>query len=356
MSDISISTVSTTAIPKNSADEEVLVNLYGTYTGLTFAFEFSVDGSNGWAPLAVRSTGSNAWLSGSISPVDSSSVGYRVPCEGVYVRINTSAISTGSVSGNVKSESSPQAPITVVNLAAPSSLTVANGNLATVGAGTLTAALLVGGYITRSGSTAAYTDTTDTAAAIIAAITNAAVNQSFLCSIKNTVNFNQTLAAGTGVTLAGQVIIPPNCTGTFLVTITGSTTVTVRCMYISENCPLPNAKLTSINATTGSLAAGAATGARTVYLTSTNAVPGAQLVRTAAQMLADIPNGVIGTSWTLVITNTGAGTLTLTTDAGATVTMNGTMTVPQNTTRTFYVTILTATTASVTAQDVGTYS
>src|SRR5437016_14091493 len=40
----------------------------------------------------------------------------------------------------------------------------------TVGAATLTAAEIVGGVITRSGSTAAYTDTTDTAANNIAAL------------------------------------------------------------------------------------------------------------------------------------------------------------------------------------------
>jgi hypothetical protein len=54
----------------------------------------------------------------------------------------------------------------------------------------------------------------------------------------------------------------------------------------------------------------------------------------------------------LFITNSGAGVFTLTTDAGATVTLTGTMTVAQNTTREFIVTITAATTATV--QSVGT--
>jgi hypothetical protein len=120
---------------------------------------------------------------------------------------------------------------------------------------------------------------------------------------------------------------------------------------------LPSTKLTTLNATTGSLPAGAITGADVVTLISSNAVPGAQLVRSAAAMLGDIGAGVgAGYSYRLTILNTGAGTLTLTADAGATVTMTGTMTVPQNTTRSFVVVFNTATTATITAVGTGTYS
>ncbi len=111
------------------------------------------------------------------------------------------------------------------------------------------------------------------------------------------------------------------------------------------------AKYGTLNATTGSLPAGAVTGANWVYLLSSNATPGAQLVRTAAQMLADTPNGAVGMNWTARIINSGAGTLTLTADAGATVTINGTATVPTNTFRDFMFTLNTATTATV--QSVG---
>lgn len=123
----------------------------------------------------------------------------------------------------------------------------------------------------------------------------------------------------------------------------------------SGSLPLPNEKIaTTLNATTGSLPAGAITGAKSVTLFSTNATPGAQLVRTAAQMLADTPNGIVGLTWRFRIINTGAGTLTLTTDAGATVTLTGTMTVAQNTWRDFEATFVTGTTATITSVGKGT--
>ena len=46
------------------------------------------------------------------------------------------------------------------------SLNLANAALTTVGAGTILAAMIGGGFVTRTGSTAAFTDTTDTAALI----------------------------------------------------------------------------------------------------------------------------------------------------------------------------------------------
>ena len=84
----------------------------------------------------------------------------------------------------------------------------ANTNITTVGAGTLTAAAIVSRLITRSGSTAAYSDATDTAAAIIAALPAAVVGQSFQLVIKNTVGFNETITAGSGVTLSGAPSLP----------------------------------------------------------------------------------------------------------------------------------------------------
>lgn len=113
---------------------------------------------------------------------------------------------------------------------------------------------------------------------------------------------------------------------------------------------------TTLNQITGSLPAGAITGADQVYVINTNATPGAQLVRTAAQMLADFPGATVGASWSFRIINTGAGTLTLTADAGATVTLSGTMTVAQNTWRDFVGTFTTATAATITQVGVGTNS
>lgn len=76
--------------------------------------------------------------------------------------------------------------------------------LGTVGAGTLTAAMLLSGLIMRTGPTGAYTDTTDTAALIVAAMgDNTQVGDSFEFTHVNGVAYACTLAGGTDVTLAG---------------------------------------------------------------------------------------------------------------------------------------------------------
>ena len=90
------------------------------------------------------------------------------------------------------------------------------GVLTTAGAGTLTAALLINSLLNRTGPTAGFTDTTDTAANIIAAL----AGQNFVGTgspggaggvqpgttwrlrYVNGVAYAMTLAAGTGVTIA----------------------------------------------------------------------------------------------------------------------------------------------------------
>lgn len=112
-----------------------------------------------------------------------------------------------------------------------------NNTLTTAGAGTLTAALLLGALIVRSGPTAAFTDTTDTAANIISAIQtgapSAAIGFSFDVYIvnntgnANTTGYAQTIAGGTGVTASGLLSIAPNCVGLFRVIWSGASAVTV---------------------------------------------------------------------------------------------------------------------------------
>lgn len=225
--------------------------------------------------------------------------------------------------------------------------------ISTVGAGTLTAAGLLGGDILRTGPTSAFTDTTDTAA-LIQAVWVGSVGSSFQFVYQNTTAFIATLAGGTGVTLSGNVTVAPNQWARLLAVWTGTNTITIYMLEQGEMAPLNNATYTTSSVTTGSIAAGVITGARLNVWRQTGATPGAQLVRTAAQMLADTPNGRIGMRQVIRIINTGAGTLTLTTDAGTTVTLVGTMTVAQNTWRDFILNFLTATTASITAIGIGT--
>lgn len=81
--------------------------------------------------------------------------------------------------------------------------TLTAANITTAGAVTYSAAQLLGGRITRNPNGAARTDTTATAALLVAEVTGAAVGDSFWCVIENTATAAEaiTLAAGTGVTL-----------------------------------------------------------------------------------------------------------------------------------------------------------
>lgn len=223
--------------------------------------------------------------------------------------------------------------------------------LTTVGAGTITAAGIVAGVTARSGPTAAFTDTTDTAAAIIAAQPNARIGDSWEWTYQNNVNFLATLANGTGVTVSGVTAVPGQTSVRYLVTYTAAATVTIAEILVVPNISLPPAKFSTAALSVAAFTAGAITGADFVVLQNTGATPGAQTVRTAAQMLADIPGGYVGLTVMFRIVNTGAGTLTITADGGATVTLTGTMTIAQNVFRDYALTFNTATTATI--QSVG---
>jgi hypothetical protein len=228
-----------------------------------------------------------------------------------------------------------------------------NVAITTVGAGVLTAAAITAGLITRSGSTAAYSDTTDTAAAIIAAVPTPSIAQSWKLTIKNTVAFPQTLVAGVGVTLAGLTVIPPLSVGVFLVTLDSATGCTLTGVSMAPLCNLPPTKFTT-NATDTTIAAAAGdlTGANhVIYRTTAVGAGGIALTpRTPAQMFADIPNAQIGMSYLLTIASEGGGTVTLQAVAG--ITYTGTSTIATKVTRTFVVTFTSAT--AVTFQSVST--
>lgn len=226
-----------------------------------------------------------------------------------------------------------------------------NTAISTVGAGTLTAAGIVGGLITRSGSTAAYTDTTATAAQIVAAIGVTRAGATFRFTIKNTVAFAETLAGGTGITLSGLTVVPPLSVANFLVTVTSVSAVAIVGIDTQPLCNLPATQFTTIATdTTITAAAGALTGASHVVYQTTAAGAGgiALTTRTAAEMFGDIPNCQIGTSFLLTLVSQGGGTVTLT--AGSNVTITGTATVATKTTRTFVCTFTSA--AAITMQSV----
>ena len=73
---------------------------------------------------------------------------------------------------------------------------------------TLTAAQMINGAILRSGPTAAFSDTTDTATNILAALPGAAIGTAFTLTIVNSTAYAETIVAGSGVTLAGSTVLP----------------------------------------------------------------------------------------------------------------------------------------------------
>lgn len=131
----------------------------------------------------------------------------------------------------------------------------------------------------------------------------------------------------------------------------------VRLMDTADVLSFSSSKLTSINVTAGTLAAGNITGGDVVVLITTNATPGTQTTRTALQMYGDDPNAAPGVGYILRICNSGAGTLTLA--AGTGVTLSGTMTVATTTFRDFSVTYGGTTavpTMTITNVGLGTYT
>lgn len=88
---------------------------------------------------------------------------------------------------------------------------------------TLTIANLLKRTIYRTGPTAAYGDTTDTAANIVAGIPYAEVGNAFEFTFVNTVAFANTIAAGTGVTLQGVTSVSASSARRFLLELTNVT-------------------------------------------------------------------------------------------------------------------------------------
>ncbi len=102
--------------------------------------------------------------------------------------------------------------------------------LNTVGAGTVLAASVNAGVTARGGTQiAAFADTTDTAANIIAGVSalSAVVGSAVEWTYVNNTIFPATIGGGTGVTVSGATIVPANSWVKYLVTYTAAATVTM---------------------------------------------------------------------------------------------------------------------------------
>ena len=100
--------------------------------------------------------------------------------------------------------------------------------ISTVGAGSITAAAILGMVIARGGTQVAiFTDTTVSAATIIAALpASASIGTSFEVTYQNNTAYTATIAGGSGVTVSGITAVQPNGWVTYLVTYTAANTMT----------------------------------------------------------------------------------------------------------------------------------
>ncbi len=224
-----------------------------------------------------------------------------------------------------------------------------NTAITTAGAGTLTAAAIVGGLITRTGPSADYTDTTATGALILAALgSDTPVGATRLLTIKNMVPFTETLAAGaSGVTLAGLTVIPGLSVGTFLLKQDTAGAFTLTGISVTPLMSLPNAKLTTAALESATIAAASVAGANVVEHINTGTTPANLQFPAATDIVAAIPNAQAGFAYILEIRNASvsANTATITTNTG--ITLTGTMTIAQNVTRRFIVTLTSLTAVAV---------
>lgn len=188
--------------------------------------------------------------------------------------------------------------------------------LTTVGAGTITAAGIVGQVTQRGGAQAgaAFTDTTDTAAAIISALgSTLPVNSAFYWTYENATNAQATLAAGSGVTLTGNVIIPKLTSSRFVVTKTSASAVTIVFFESGVISPLPATSTVSYTGTTATTITPAGmTAAQLAYVALAGSAPAALALDTAVNIIASMPNALPGMSNQVTFLNYSGVTVALT--------------------------------------------
>lgn len=208
----------------------------------------------------------------------------------------------------------------IADLASLSSDNETITTVSTVGAGSLTAAAIVGGIIVRAGAQSAtpFTDTTGTAAAIISALPSGApVGTTFNLQVKNTTDAAQTISGGSGVTISGVAVVQKQTVNRYLVKKTSATAVSITFLSSTLIATLPPSQLaTSDGSTTTQV--GAITGAQVCSMTLTGTANGAVYTPTAAEIYAAAAAlGLgVGSNWRFNIANvrstTGVSTLTAT--------------------------------------------
>ena len=227
---------------------------------------------------------------------------------------------------------------------------IANTSITTAGNGTLTAAAMVGGQIARTGPTAAYTDTTDTAANIVTALGSFDSGATFVVRLRNSTVWPQTIAAGTGVTWSLVTVIPPWSVGTFFGTVGGTQsapTVVFRNTSVTESYAAGANPIATALTTVGSGTITAAGFAGTVTLRSgaTSAFTDTTDTADAIIAAAVADTTAIGSSFLYTYVNNSVALATLT--GGTGVTVSGVTSVQPNSWAQYLVTYTAASTLTV---------
>lgn len=205
--------------------------------------------------------------------------------------------------------------------------------ITTVGNGTLTAAALLGGLVLRSGPVAAFTDTTDTAAAILTAIGTFNSGATFIFIVKNATAYAQTLSGGTGVTVPVTNVIGPFQEGEYFGTIGGtsvSPTIALSHVLTTAISLIPSVVGPVVTALStngaGTITAAMINGGIVARTTVAGTVT--DTTDTAANIIAGNPGllGKIGTSFIFIYGNNSTALATIT--GGTGVTVSGVTVVP----------------------------
>ena len=222
----------------------------------------------------------------------------------------------------------------------PSSLATTTGTV-------IPAADLLTGLLNRTGPTAAFTDTTDTAANIVSTL-GGITGGSFRIDIKNFTAFPMTLAAGNGVTISSGTIINPYSVAEFLVVLTSATAVTFNHVL---DAPLAVAQEGSITALStvgaGTITAASFASGFTTRSGAQSGTPFTDTTDTAANIIAACAQllGKIGASLLYAYGNQTNAVATIT--GGTGVTVSGITTVAPNTEVEYLVTYTAANTLTV---------
>lgn len=137
---------------------------------------------------------------------------------------------------------------------------IVNTQITTIGNGVLTAAAIVGGQVARSGPTGPYSDTTDTAAAIVTAAGGFNLGEAIEVRFKNATTFPQTILGGTGVTMpAAGAVVPPLGAGSYFATMTGTAAAPTLTFTHEETVPIFSAAVITDEQTSALTTVGAGT-------------------------------------------------------------------------------------------------